>query len=551
MVSRTAGHHYNSGVYFEEPFTEDEHSVLKRFFTNTRAPVFGLVNLPEVVKGALFARYSRSHKSLRRLFLDEFYAEPDLGITAVADSIPADDPGVRMSKAEGLYDRIFGGYGDDSVAQLGGAHIACEQASNLLTKVLEWGRIAAYLEQSTRYIYYDRKLGNSYRYHVPPEVAGSTLESEYRSTLDSLFSLYSSLVHQLTTHFENQFPRTEETSRRAYNATIRAKACDVARGLLPAATTSNVGVFGTGQAYEALLLRMNAHPLAESRDYGKMMLSELQQMIPSFVKRVDIPNRGGQWSNYFSETAHRMNEIASRLSVEPVDAPEVTLVDWDPDAEVKVAASALYAYSNLSDAQLLETARKMGAEERSRVIQAYSGDRINRRHKPGRGMERSDYRFDIKCDFGSFRDLQRHRMLTLEWQRLGTLHGYNTPTALHDIGRLREWDSAMEKASELHSKLEDKLGQDVAQYVVPFGYRIRFVMQMNAREAFHLLELRTARAGHADYRRVCQEMHRLIREQAGHQAIADAMQFVDYGEYELERIDAERRSDDRADNGTK
>lgn len=291
--------------------------------------------------------------------------------------------------------------------------------------------------------------------------------------------------------------------------------------------------------------------LLQSRDYGKMMLSELQQMIPSFFKRVDIPNRGGQWSNYFSETAHRMNEIASRLSVEPVDAPEVTLVDWDPDAEVKVAASALYAYSNLSDAQLLETARKMGAEQRSLVIQAYSGDRINRRHKPGRGMERSDYRFDIKCDFGSFRDLQRHRMLTLEWQRLGTLHGYNTPTALHDIGRLREWDSAMEKASELHSKLEDKLGQDVAQYVVPFGYRIRFVMQMNAREAFHLLELRTARAGHADYRRVCQEMHRLIREQAGHQAIADAMQFVDYGEYELERIDAERRSDDRADNVTK
>ena len=548
MLFRMTGHHYNDDVYFEEPFTSDERSVLERFFTNTDGPVFGLVNLPEVVKGALFARYSRSHKSLRRLFLDEFHDEPELGIAAVSNAIANDDPNVRLSKAEGLYDRVFGEYGDDSVAQLGGAHLACEQASNLLTKVLEWGRIAAYLEQSTRYIYYDRPLGESYRYHVPPEMQGSALEAEYRSTMDSLFDLYSSLVHELAPHFEAQFPRTEDTSRRAYNATIRAKACDAARGLLPAATTSNVGVYGTGQAYEALLIRMQAHPLEEARDYGDMMLSQLRQVIPSFVKRVDLPDRGGAWSNYFSDTAQRMNEIVASLDIERSEGPEVTLVDWDPDAEIKVAASALYAYSDLSDAQLLEAARKMSAENRADVIRAYSGDRINRRHKPGRGMERTDYRFDVKCDFGSFRDLQRHRMLTLEWQRLGTSHGYTTPDVVSEIGRKSEWDAGMERASGLHNKLNDQFGPDVAQYVVPFGYRIRFVMQMNAREAFHLLELRTARAGHPDYRRVCQEMHRLIREQAGHRAIADAMKYVDYGEYELERIDAERRSDERSSN---
>ncbi|MDP6822585.1 MAG: FAD-dependent thymidylate synthase [Dehalococcoidia bacterium] len=534
-------------MYFEEPFSPDERSVLERFFTNTDGPVFGLINLPEVVKGALFARYSRSHKSLRRLFLDEFHSEPELGIAAVSDAIAADDPNVRLNRAEVLYDRVFGEYGDDSVAQLGGAHLACEQASNLLTKALEWGRIAAYLEQSTRYIYYDRPLGDSYRYHVPPEVAGSPLEGEYRATMDGLFDGYSSLVHELAPYFESQFPRTEGTSTRAYNATIRAKACDAARGLLPAATTSNVGVYGSGQAYEALLIRLQAHPLAEARDYGEMMLSELRHVIPSFVKRVDLPDRGRAWSEYFSNTAQRMNELATALDSRSTEGPEVTLVDWDPEAEVKVAASALYAYSDLSDDQLLAAARRMDPEERAGIIRAYSGDRINRRHKPGRGMERVDYRFDIKCDFGSFRDLQRHRMLTLEWQTLGTKHGYTTPDVLNDIGRVSEWDAAMERASDLHAKLSDRFGGDVAQYAVPFGYRIRFVMQMNAREAFHLLELRTARAGHPDYRRVCQEMHRLIGDKAGHRAIANAMKFVDYEEYELERIDAERRADERAD----
>jgi thymidylate synthase ThyX len=538
-----------SNVYYEEPFSPDERSVLERFFTNTDGPVFGLVNLPEVVKGALFARYSRSHKSLRRLFLDEFHNQPELGIAAMSTAVADDDPSVRLNRAEALYDRIFGEYGDDSVAQLGGAHLACEQASNLLTKVLERGRLAAYLEQSTRYIYYDRPLGEGYRYHVPPEVVGSTLEDEYRGTMDALFNQYSELVHELAPHFESRFPRAEGTSRRAYNATIRAKACDAARGLLPAATTSNVGVYGTGQAYESLLIRMQAHPLAEAREYGKMMLTELREIIPSFVKRVDLPDRGGAWAGYFSDTAARMNEIAAAIDIEINEGPEVTLVDWDPEAEIKVAASALYAYSDLSDAQLLEVARNMGAEERAGIIRAYSGDRINRRHKPGRGMERVGYRFDITCDFGSFRDLQRHRMLTLDWQRLGTKHGYTTPDVLTDIGRVPEWDSLMEIAAGLNTKLMGHFGADVAQYAVPFGYRIRFVMQMNAREAFHLLELRTARAGHPDYRRVCQEMHRLIGNKAGHRAIADAMIFVDYEEYELERIDSERRADERNSNG--
>ncbi|MFW6195447.1 MAG: FAD-dependent thymidylate synthase [Chloroflexota bacterium] len=535
-------------MYHQEEFTDDERAVLLRFFTNTDRPVFALINLPEVVKGALFARYSRTHKSLRRLFLDEFYGDTETGIAEALEDGDTVQLDAGIARADRLYDRVFSEYGDDSVAQLGGAHIACEQASNLLTKVLEWGRLAAYLEQSTRYIFYDRKLGGRYRYHIPAELAGGPLEEEYRARMDGLFETYSAVVHNLVPYFERAFPKQDSDSESVWRASIRAKACDAARGLLPAATLSNVGIFASGQAYETMLIRMRSHPLAEAREYAGMMLEELRKVIPAFLRRVDRPERGGAWSRYLADTASRMGELAHSLDAEPRDRPEVTLVDWDEEAESKVAAAALYAHSDLPDDQLLELARQMPAEERRRIILTYSGDRENRRHKPGRGMERVYYRFDIKCDFGSFRDLQRHRMLTLDWQRLTTRHGHVTPEAVREIGEARRWDDAMGSMAELHGQLAAAYGHDAAQYAVPFACRVRFVMQMNAREAFHLLELRTARAGHPDYRRVCQEMRRLIRDQAGHRTIADAMSFVDtedYGGSGLERIEAERRSEAR------
>ena len=263
-------------MYFRETFTHEEELILGRFFTNTDRPVFALINLPEVVKGALFARYSRTHKSLRRVFLDEFYSQPDIGIQAIAESSAGGAGAPDTRRAERLYERVLGEYGDDSVAQLGGAHVACEQASNILTKVLEWGRLAAYLEQSTRYIYYDRKLGGRYRYLVPPEIRGSDHEGRYRDEMDRQFETYSSIVRRLTEYFAARFPRAAGDSMRVWRSTIRAKACDTARGLLPAATLSNVGIFGTGQAYESLLLRMRASQVAEVRDYSEAFAKRAQ-----------------------------------------------------------------------------------------------------------------------------------------------------------------------------------------------------------------------------------------------------------------------------------
>jgi thymidylate synthase ThyX len=527
--------------YHSEPFTDSEIAVLDRFFTNTTGPVFGLVNLPEVVKGALFARYSRSPKSLRRLFLDEFYEAPEIGIDAIAANL-SDDPSLQLQRAEELYQRVFTQYGDDSVAQLGGVHLACEQASNVLTKVLEWGRLAAYLEQSTRYMFYDRPLGDRYRYFVPPEIEQEGLGDSYRTEVDALFESYSALTDRLTRYYEALYPQHADDSDYVYRSTIRAKVCDDLRGLLPAATTSNVGIYATGQSYEMLLLRMRASRLAEVREYADLMLVELRKMIPAFLRRVDVPERGGVWSQYLADTATAVEDLAAAHTIDAPERPEVTLVEYDPEAETKIAAAALYSVSDAPDDSLLEYVRALPPSERQRLFAAYVGERSNRRHRPGRAMERADYRFDILCDYGIFRDLQRHRMMTLEWQTLGTVHGYVTPESITELDLGDHWDQAMERAADHHRTLTGAVGRSVAQYAVPLAYRVRFFMQMNAREALHLLELRTGEGGHQGYRRVCQVMHRLIRDEAGHHLIADAMEFVDHESYGLGRLASERRS---------
>src|SRR2546427_1672879 len=290
-----------------DEFTREERAALAPYVSNLDGPVFALVNLPEVVKGALFARYSRSPKSLRRLFVDEFLGAA--GLEAAAFGAPGGDAGTQ--RAEQLYERVFVEYGDDSVAQLGGVHLACEGASNILTKVLEWGRLMAYLEQSTRYIPYDDRPDGRYRYHVPAELTGA-LRPRYVATLDRSFDTYRVWLPKLRAFYEKRFPRDPAESETVYRMTIRAKALDTLRGMLPAATTSNVGIYGTGQAYEQLLLRMRAHPLLEVRAYADLMLAELRKGSPAFLKRVDVPERGGIWSAYLEETRRETREGARR-----------------------------------------------------------------------------------------------------------------------------------------------------------------------------------------------------------------------------------------------
>ncbi len=527
-------------VYVPEEFTQSEADILRRYFTNLDGPVFALVNLPEVVKGALFARYSRSAKSLRRLFLDEFVGDLDMQGDQTVDAT------IGLERAEELYEKVFFEYGDDSVAQLGGVHLACEQASNVLTKVLEWGRLMSYLEQSTRYVAYDARLGGRYRYFRDPAVLSSRLGTRYVGDMDRMFDSYSLLLSKVTDHVRATVVRDPADSDFVYRQATRAKALDAVRGILPAASLSNVGIYGSGQAFEMLLLRMRAHPLPEARHYADLMLFELRKVIPSFLRRVDLADRGGRWVDYLRSTRGNTNELVRTLLGEtPVDQSDVVvLVDFDPDAEDKLLTAICYPLSNLPEQQLAERVRAMGADDRAALLRAYVGERENRRHKPGRAFERVDYRFDVLSDYGAFRDMQRHRMLTIDWQALTPNHGYVRPELVDDAGMADVFDDAMARSAALYDAMKDEFPEQ-ASYAVSMAYRLRYSMQFNAREAIHMLELRSSPQGHPAYRRVALEMHRLIGEQAGHAGIAAAMNHITDVAPELERLAAERRAESR------
>jgi len=531
-------------VYIPEVFTDDEAAVLRPYFSNLDGPVFALVNLPEVVKGALFARYSRSPKSLRRLFLDEFVQDLDVSGDRSVDA------SVGLDKAERLYDKVFLEYGDDSVAQLGAVHLACEQASNLLTKILEWGRLMSYLEQSTRYISYDARLGGRYRYFRDPEILSGPFGTRYVGDMDRLFDAYSALVSQVTEHIRATTPRSIKDSDFVFHQATRAKGLDAVRGVLPAAALSNVGIFGSGQGYEALLLRMRANPLPEARHYADLMLTELRKVIPSFLKRVDLADRGGRWSEYLAERHDATMTSVDDLfgAIEPDSTEEVVLVDFDPDGENKVLAALCYPHSQLPESQLLAQVSKLSDTQKMELFESYVGTRENRRHKPGRAFERTGYRFDVLGDYGAFRDLQRHRMLTIEWQRLTPDHGFVMPELVEAAGCGPSFTDAMDRSRELYEALRPEYPEQAA-YAISMAYRLRYAMQFNAREAMHMLELRTAPQGHPSYRRVALEMYRQIGEVAGHRALAAAMTHITTEAPELERLDSERRAEERRKQG--
>jgi hypothetical protein len=276
------------------------------------------------------------------------------------------------------------------------------------------------------------------------------------------------------------------------------------------------------------------------------MLGELRKVIPSFLTRVDRPDRGVAWSDYFERTREDTEAVLRDVFTdeEPAPRPSVTLTDFDPDGEDKVLAAICYPHVDLPDDQVLARVRRMSSDERAAVLRAYVGNRENRRHRPGRAFERTDYRFDVLVDYGAFRDLQRHRMLTIEWQALTPRHGYEVPAAMRDAGLADRFEDAMARSAALHEELLPELPLE-AQYAVALAYRIRFAMQMNAREAMHVLELRSSPQGHPSYRKVCQEMHRLIGERAGHRALAAAMSHVDHADHDLERLASERAAEGR------
>jgi len=517
--------------YPVEDFTAEERALLAPHFTNLDQPVFALVNLPETVKGALFARYSRYSGTVRRLYLEEFAADAPEG------GRPFDEE--EGARAAQLYERVFAGYGDDSIAQLGGAHVACEWVSNILTKVLQRGRLAAYLEQSTRYIPYDKPLPDGgYRFYRDDD-----LGPEFARAMDEIFAIYSRSLEEVEEWAAARWPREDEPEA-AWRRSIRAKALDLLRGLLPAATLSHVGIYATGQAYEQLILRLMASPLPEARQFGGMILGELKQVMPSFVSRVERPDRGGEWISYLERRREQTERWVSRLGLdrrdEGEDAPSVELLHVD-GSEEDLLASSLFEAANAPEPEILARIDVLDREERSQLLAALVGERSNRRYRPGRGFEALRYRFEIVSDYGAFRDLQRHRMLTCQWQRLTPDLGAGIPEEVREAGVGGEFERALEISRGEYERLADAGLSELAPYALSLAYRIRYTLDLNAREAMHLIELRSGREGHPTYRAVAQAMHERIA--AVHPAVAGAMSHVDNSvEPRLERIMSEIRT---------
>jgi thymidylate synthase ThyX len=533
VVGTRRGRGYDAPVrYPVEDFTSEERALLAPHFTNLDRPVFALVNLPETVKGALFARYSRYSGTVRRLYLEEFAAD------AVAGTRPFD--GTEGERAAGLYERVFVGYGDDSIAQVGGAHVACEWVSNVLTKLLQRGRLAAYLEQSTRYIPYDKSLPDGgYRYYRRDE-----LGPEFAVAMDEIFAIYSRALVRVEDWAAERWPRGSGEPEGPWRRSIRAKALDLLRGLLPAATLSHVGIYASGQAYEQLLLRLMASPLPEAREYGGMILDELKQVMPSFVSRVDRPERGGEWVSYLEGRRERTERWVSRFGLDRRGAgeaaPSVELVHVD-GSEDDLLAACLFESASVPETEILARIDVLDRAERAELLGAMVGPRRNRRHRPGRGFEALRYRFEIVSDYGAFRDLQRHRMLTCQWQRLGPDLGAGIPEEVREAGLGDEFERALEVSRSEYERLADAGRQEQAPYALSLAYRIRYTLDLNAREAMHLIELRSGREGHPTYRAVAQAMHERIA--AIHPGVAAAMSFVDTSqEPRLERILSEIRT---------
>jgi thymidylate synthase ThyX len=535
---------------FRDRFSEEEKAQLKGHFSNSEKAVFAITTPRQVDRGALMSRYSRTDKSMRRVFLDEFAKNPNRG--------------------EEFYRKVLLEYGDDSVAELGEAQVALEGISNIAAKKIEDRRLGlSYLEKSSRYVPFDQQVAGLYRYHREERIMSSRHADRYIQACDLSFEVYSKSLPALTKFLEEREPidrlsffdsesaadvsfgslknsKDVDAAKRIYRSTIRAKALDLLRGLLPASTMTNVGITGNGRAFEYLLSIMHGSRLSELQSLGGQMLSELQAVIPSFVRRAN--DRHGQaLQEYLARTEGAVRDLAkkhlSEISASTSPA-QVKLLECEDNAaaEVKVASAILYEQApGVSLEQITRRVRSMAPSQRRDIIRAYTQFRQNRRHRPGRAFEMVDYTIELFTNFGMFRDLHRHRVLTMERQLLSTRHGYDMPAEIAEAGLDREFRECMVGAKDAYEQMADM--PEEAQYVVNFAYRYPYFIKMNLREACHIIELRTAPQGHPDYRAVCQQMYSQIKQ--AHPVLVEGIKYVDMNPYQLERLGAEKKTEEQ------
>ena len=535
--------------HFHDDFSDQDRSILRSHFSNTDRAVFAIITPRQVDRGALMSRYSRSDKTMRRIFLDEFMKDPKRG--------------------EEFYKRILLEYGDDSVAELGEAQIAIEWISNIAAKKIEDRRIGlSYLEKSSRYVAFDQKVDGKYKYHIEERIMASPYADEYLQACDHAFDVYSNNIQLMqkfisekepidqflffdsnlkreTTYGNLKSDKDIESAKRIYKSVIKAKSLDILRGLLPASTLTNLGITGNGRAFEYLLSTLYASSLRETKKLADQMYHELNLIIPAFVGRAN-DKHGKTLQSYFENTRTAIyniaqNHIKNIKQQENLQYVKLLYFENNFEAEVKVVSAILYEHAQGQSLEAItQYTRSMTSQERHKIIQEYTKFRTNRRHRPGRAFEMIEYTFELFTNFGMFRDMHRHRILTLERQLLSTRHGYDIPSEVIELGIVKDYRDCMYKSNEAYKNISKNM-PDEAQYVVNFAYRYPYFIRLNLREACHLIELRTVPQGHSDYRNICQKMFEQIKHI--HPVFADGMKFVDLKTYNLERLNAEKNSE--------
>ena len=511
--------------------TKEGKTFLEKAVTNSEDNVYVFTDeISNSTIAAAMARLSRRGDDMRVTILDEF-SEVD-------------------GKDQDLLRRVITAYGDDSVQQLTGIHFVVEGASNLLTKKLEWGRLASYLEQSTRYIFFDQKDEHGKFKYFTPSTLDKPSEKEYNKQMDVLFNKYSDIVHKLTDYVRSNSNEPEESRDGAWKAATRAQACDAVRTVLPVATKSTVGIYASGQALESLIMHLQADDLAEAKSTAEKLLVEARKVVPTFLERADKPDRGGAWVAYKANTANQVSRLAESKKLQPIkgsgDEP-VKLSDFWPKNELDVLPHAFYEKSTLSLDELKSEINGWSYQEKEDSLKTYIGERLNRRHKPGRAFETVHYSFDLICDYGIFRDLQRHRMVdALEWQSLTPHYGYEIPELVSEAGLDDLFEECFDISVKLYNYLIANDYINEAQYATLLGHKMRWKLMLNAREAYHFVELRTAPQGHPGYRKLVKQMYDQIAEV--HPLIASGMIFVNKDEDPaLTRLASERATQFKLD----
>lgn len=505
--------------------TEEGYGRLSEIVTDPVGQVYAFNgNLSPVIIAAAMARLSRRAGDMRLTILDEFLLN-------------------EGEDAELLIRRVVSEYGDDSVQQLVGVQYVVEGASNLLTKILEKRRFASYLEQSTRYIYFDLKDAEGKFLYYIPELKDDVRQI-YIQTMDAVFDRYSIMVRGITDYLRKKNPEPADKGERiAWINSTRATACDAVRPVLPAATKSTVGIFASAQSADLMIMDLLSYQLPEARRAGEQILRELRKVIPAFLERTDQPFRGGIITAHRSITREAMRELAKKYldykNPKPLSS-DVRLVAFWPDNEMDLVSEMLFEHSGpLSLPEIQEQVAKLDHEKKMEIFRSYVGDRSNRRQRPGRALEKAHFEWEIVGDYGTFRDLQRHRVVdSWEWQNLSPEFGYNVPNLVSEAGFEDDFRACFSLSVKLFSVMSQD-NESQAQYATLFGHRMRYRFIMNLRQLFHFLELRTGPAGHPGYRKICNQMFNILK--VVYPISGDGMRFVNQGEDpELARLTAER-----------